>query len=362
MKSHFTEVQDFRVQGRCLHYLWDILGLVLCGVLADCDDFVEICDYGKDNIEFLQKELGFDFPNGIPSEDTLERVFKYLETQEVEKAYNNLLSDISLKNKQISIDGKELRSCIPKGKKHSLVQMVNVWVSEHQLSFGQTKVEEKSNEITAIPELLDTLDCQGSIISIDAIACQKEIVSKIVEKKADYVISLKKNQAELYHQAEQELSRQIKELPHYVSRDLGHDRAEKRTVYVLENLDFIDSLQEWKNVNSIILVERIIQRNGKEVTSNSLFISSLKDVSPEKLGEYIRNHWSIENQLHWHLDVTFGEDDSRIKKENAIINLHLIRKWALNLLKKNKEKISIKRKRKKAARSNQFLKNIILSS
>lgn len=148
MKSHFRQVQDFRVQDRCLHYLWYILGLVLCGILANCDDFVEICDYGKDNVEFLQEELGFDLPNGIASEDTLERVFKYLDT---EKAYNSLLSDILLKHKQISIDGKELRSCIPKGKKHSLVQMVNVWVSEHQLSFEQTKVEEKSNEITAIP-------------------------------------------------------------------------------------------------------------------------------------------------------------------------------------------------------------------
>ena len=254
MRSYFTKVQDFRVQGRCLHYLWDILGLVLCGVLSDCNDFVEIRDYGKDNIEFLKKELGFDLPHGIPSEDTLERIFKHLNPTELEKAYNELLSDISLKNKQISIDGKELRSCIPKGKKHSLVQMVNVWVSDYQLSFGQKKIEEKSNEITAIPKLLDKLDCKDSIISIDAIACQKEIVAKIVDKQADYVIALKKNQKVLYQQAEQELLRQKSQLPYYVSRDLGHGRAEKRTIYVLENLSFIDSLEEWENVNSIILV------------------------------------------------------------------------------------------------------------
>ena len=361
MRSYFTKVQDFRVQGRCLHYLWDILGLVLCGVLSDCNDFVEIRDYGKDNIEFLKKELGFDLPHGIPSEDTLERIFKHLNPTELEKAYNELLSDISLKNKQISIDGKELRSCIPKGKKHSLVQMVNVWVSDYQLSFGQKKVEEKSNEITAIPKLLDKLDCKDSIISIDAIACQKEIVAKIVDKQADYVIALKKNQKVLYQQAEQELLRQKSQLPYYVSRDLGHGRAEKRTIYVLENLSFIDSLEEWENVNSIILVERLTQRDGKEIRNNSLFISSLKENSPEKIGKYIRNHWSIENQLHWHLDVTFGEDNSRIRKENAIVNLHLIRKWSLALLKKNDQKISIKRKRKKAARSNHFLKDILIA-
>lgn len=359
MKSHFGEVKDFRVQGRCLHYLWDILGLILCGVIADCDDFMEICDYGKENIVFLQEELGFDFPNGIPSEDTLERVCKKLNSTEIEKAYSSLLKDISLIDKQISIDGKELRSCIPKGKKHSLVQMVNVWVNETQLSFGQIKVAEKSNEITAIPALLEMIDCEKSIITIDAIACQKEIVSKIIEEKADYVIALKKNQKELYEQVESEILRQKEHLPHYISRDLGHGRAEKRTVYVLENLSFIDVLQDWKSLNSMILVERFTERNGKKIISNTLYISSLKNVNPEKASQYIRNHWSIENQLHWHLDVTFGEDKSRIKKENAIINLHLIRKWALFLLKKNTDNISLKRKRKKACMNNQYLKSLL---
>jgi len=358
MKSHFSEIQDFRVQGRCLHLLSDILGLILCGVLADCDDFLEICDYGKENITFLKNELGFDFPNGIPSEDTLERICKKLNPGEIGKAYSHLLQDISLAGRQISIDGKELRSCIPQGKKHSLVQMVNVWVGEHQLSFGQQKVAEKSNEITAIPGLLDMVDCKNSIVTIDAVACQKEIVAKIIEKEADYVIALKNNQKGLYEEVESELLRAKANLPVHVSRDLGHGRAEKREVYVLENPIFIDALQDWKEVNSVILVQRSIHRDGKDTTTNSLYISSLKNSSAEKIGGYIRNHWSIENQLHWHLDVTFGEDDARIRKENAIINLHLIRKWALFLLKKDPEKISLKRKRKKASRNNTYLKNL----
>lgn len=359
MKSYFSEVQDFRVQGRCLHYLWDILGLILCGVIADCDDFIEICDYGEANIDFLRKELGFDFPNGIPSEDTLERVCKRLNPKEIEKAYSNILRDMSLLDKQICIDGKELRSCKPKGRKHSLVQMLNVWVSEHQLSFGQIKVAEKSNEIHAIPQVLAMIDCQGSVISIDAIACQKEVVAKIIGQKADYVIALKKNQKELYEQAESEFLRQKSGLASWVSRDLGHARAEERRVYVLDNLSFIETSQHWQGLNTMVLVERIVWQNGKETKSNAMYMSSLKNVSPEKMAKYIRNHWSIENQLHWQLDVTFGEDNSRIRKENAIINLHLIRKWALFLLKKDTEKISLKRKRKKAARNNQYLKKLL---
>jgi len=150
LDSYFSEVKDFRVTGRCLHILSDILGLVLCGVLADCDNFVDIVDYGEDNIDFLRSDLGFRFPSGIPSEDTLERIFKRLNIKELESCYQGLASDISLSSQHIILDGKELRlggtpPCIPEGKKHSIIQMVNVWVSEHNLSFGQLKVEEKSN-------------------------------------------------------------------------------------------------------------------------------------------------------------------------------------------------------------------------
>lgn len=180
-----------------------------------------------------------------------------------------------------------------------------------------------------------------------------------MEQKADYVIALKKNQKQLYEQAEAELLRQKAQLPHAISRDLGHGRGEKRTVYVLENLSFIDSSLDWQGLNSIVLVERLSKQDGKENISNTLYISSLKNINPEKIADYIRNHWSIENQLHWQLDVTFGEDNSRIRKENAIINLHLIRKWALFLLKKDTEKISLKRKRKKASRNHEYLKKLL---
>lgn len=358
LATYFSGLEDFRVQGRCLHSLPDILGLVLCAVLADCDNFVEIVDYGEDNIDFLRSDLGFCFPHGIPSVDTLERVFKYLDTSNLATAYQNLAEDISLASKQVMIDGKEFRSCIPKGKKHSLVQMLNLWVDDYNLSFGQVKVSKKSNEMKAIPQLLDLVDCKESLISIDAMACQKEIVEKIVSKEADYLIALKQNQKSLYQQAAAELLRQKPSLASFTSRDLGHGRAEERKVYVLNNLSFVEASLEWKNLNSIILVERKIYREGKEEISKSLYMSSLQEPNPEQAAQYIRKHWAIENQLHWHLDITFKEDTSSIRRENAIINLHLIRKWALHLLKKNKDKISLKRKRKKASRNNQYLKKL----
>ena len=198
ISSYFSLVSDFRVVGRCSHLLSDILGLVLVGVLADCDDFSEIFDYGTQNISFLRSDLGFTFANGIPSEDTLERVFKYLKTNELEKCYAAFLGDLSLANKHICIDGKELRSTIPAGHKHALVRLVNAWVVESGFSFGQYQVGEKTNEIVAIPALLSQLDCKNAVVSIDAIACQRNIVSQIREQEADYVISLKRNQGELH--------------------------------------------------------------------------------------------------------------------------------------------------------------------
>lgn len=188
ISSYFTEVLDYRVAGRCLHLLSDILGLVLIGSLADCDDFLEMVDYGNDNKEELRAKLGFEFPNGIPSEDTLERVVRHLDSKVLEESFKSCLSELSLKGRHIAIDGKALRGTIPTGKKKALVNMVNVWVDELGLSFGQEQVERKSNEIDAIPKLLDQIDCQDSIITIDAIACQKRIVEKIIEKQADFLI------------------------------------------------------------------------------------------------------------------------------------------------------------------------------
>lgn len=356
--TYFGDIEDFRVQGRCLHLLGDILGLVLCGTLADCDDFTEIADYGEDNIDFLRSELGFRFVNGIPSEDTIDRVMRYLSSKELENSFKACLHDIELSGKHLCIDGKELGGTVPAGKKHAMVQMVNVWVDEVSLSFGQYQVDAKSNEITAIPKLLDAVDCQGSVVTIDAIGAQKAIVEKIVEKQADYVIALKANQGALYEQAVDFMGKHLAQLSCFESLDKDHGRGEQRKVYVANNIALVDEAETWKNLRSLVIVERK-RYTEKGVKKQLQYYMSSLTTNPEQMAQYVRGHWAIENKLHWQLDFTFGEDDSRIRKDNGPANLHLVRKWALHLLKKNTQKISVKRKRKKAARSSQYLKQIL---
>ncbi|MEM1136269.1 MAG: ISAs1 family transposase [Bacteroidota bacterium] len=361
----FDEVQDFRELGRCKHGLSDILGLILVGSLADCNDFSEIVDYGLDNIKALRQKLGFQFLNGIPSEDTLERVMRYINPKELEACYQACYKALSLNGKHVCIDGKELRGTIRSGKKKAEIQMVNLWVDDFGLSFGQEQVAKKSNEITAIPKLLEGVDCKGSIITIDAIACQKEIIEKIVSKKADYVIALKGNQKTLCEQVKAEFDRYGTHANSTTSINKEHGRGEHRKVAVIDDLRFIDDLNQWEGVESVIKLDSIrYLPNKKEEQSAVFYLSSIKHLTPELAAKYIRNHWRIENRLHrqatlWQLDFTFKEDDSKVRKDLAPANLHIVRKWSINILKKDSSNISMKRKRKKAARKIDYLIQIL---
>lgn len=302
LQKHFTEVQDFRVKGRCLHELSDILIIVLLGTLADCSDFPEIQDYAKDKEVFLREELGLLLLSGIPSEDTLSRVVRFLKPSDLEKSLRSACKEIleTVEHKHIRIDGKEMRGTIPFGKKHATVQVVSAWLSEESISFGQLQVDKKSNEITAIPSLIDDLDCEGSIISIDAIACQKTIVEKIVEKKADYIIALKENQGELFQEINDYFEKNKPHLACYNQINKDHGRGEKRVVFATKKVDYLDATDAWKNLNSIVLVESTRIVNNKETFHKRIYISSLTDDSPERYASLIRGHWGIENNLHWH--------------------------------------------------------------
>jgi predicted transposase YbfD/YdcC len=289
----------------------------------------------------------------------LERVFKHLDSKELEQCFKTLLGDLSLAGRQLILDGKELRSTVPKGKKHALVRLVNVWVEELSLSFGQQKVDRKSNEITAIPALLDLLDCRGSVVSIDAMGCQRNIVEKIRARGADYVIALKANQGALYEQVRDFMSLRTSLLPADTTLDKGHDRGEIRKVYLAQDLQFIEESLRWPDLKTLVMVERSRILADRVEKHTQFYISSLDHSDPTIFAHYIRRHWSIENNLHWQLDVTFKEDEAKVRNHTAIVNLHQIRKWALYLLKKDPSKISIKRKRKKASRSPEYLKTIL---
>ncbi len=254
-----------------------------------------------------------------------------MKTNELEKCYQAFLGDLSLANKHICIDGKELRSTIPAGHKHALVRMVNAWVVESGFSFGQYQVGEKTNEIVAIPALLSELDCKNAIISIDAIACQKNIVSQIREQQADYVISLKGNQGELHQQVAQEFALESASFPCYEQIEKQGGRTENRKVTVCSQPKWIENQALWKDLNSVVMVERNRIIKGEEQIHKAFYISSLVNPSAEKMAQYVRNHWAIENNLHWQLDITFGEDDAKVRNQNAIINLHQVRKWALSI-------------------------------
>lgn len=361
LQRHFAEVKDFRVKGRCLHELSDILLIVLLGILADCNDFPQIEDYAKDKESFLKEELGLLLLSGIPSEDTLSRVVRFLNPTELEKSLRSACEQIlsSVDDKHIRIDGKEMRGTISSGRKHASVQVVSAWLSEHNISLGQWQVDEKSNEITAIPSLLEELDCEKGIISIDAMGCQKKIIEKIVEKKADYLIALKENQEALFQQINAYLEKNKSDLPFYQQINKDHGRGEKRVVYLAKRVDYLDATDDWKKLNSLILVESTRIENNKESTHKRIYISSLTDNNPERYANLIRQHWAIENGLHWHLDLTFREDDSRVGKDNGPLNLNIFRKFGLFLLNHESSKISLKRKRKKAARDNAFMIEIL---
>ncbi|TAE24611.1 MAG: ISAs1 family transposase [Cytophagales bacterium] len=356
----FFEVDDPRQSGKCYHELSDIIMIVLCGYLADCEDFEGIYDYACDKQKFLADFLAL--PCGIPSHDTLNRVFRLIDPRQLETVLTEWGKQIVgfLTQKQLVVDGKQLRGTIKSGRKQASVQIVSVWAEGERICLAQSQIADKTNEIKAIPTLLEPLNLEGAVVSIDAIGCQKEITRLIVEdKKAQFVIGLKANQDGLYEQIVNHFERVKPNLVGAVSRDLAHGRGEKRTVWVSQSLALLDATHDWIGINSVVCVESLRWLNGKEEYSKRFYISSLLDQSASAMGHYIRRHWSIENELHWHLDVTFGEDACRVRKDYAPRNLTTVRKVALSLLRREPSKLSLKRKRKKAARDNDYLKTLL---
>lgn len=356
--NFFSGVQDYRVQGRIQHHLNDILMLSLCAVLSGADDFEEIEDYGKEKEEFLKSFLLL--PNGIPSHDTINRVFEHICPKEFLSCLSQETKSILdlLSKRRISIDGKVLRATREQGKANSGLCIVSAWANDISLTLGQLRVAKKSNEKTAIPELISTLDLDKSLVSIDAIACQKGVAKQISEAGGDYILALKKNQKILYEQAMYEFERQKSSLNSDTWIDFGSGRIETRKAYVLDNLCFVDQAKDWKNLRSIFIIEAQREKGDKLQKQTRLYISSL-NISPKEANIHIREHWSIENSLHWQLDVTFKEDRSRCKKGNAPDNMNILRKTALNLLKRTKGKESMKNKRKKAGWNDKFLLEIL---
>lgn len=312
--------------GNIRHKLEDIIIIGLCTIICGGEDFADMEAFGKSRQEYMAKFL--ELPNGIPDSDTFRRVFEKLNPSELSSCLINWISSERIKRGIVAIDGKTI--CGSENDKHKAYHVVSAFVAENQLTLGEITVEEKTNEITAVPELLDLIDVEGDIVTADAMSCQKKIVEKIIEKKADYTIGLKQNQPTLYKDAEDYFNEFSADIPSKITLDKDHGRIEKREYQILTDLSWLEQKHEWKGLNALGCARSMITKNGETHEFTRYFITSLSD-----LGEFansVRKHWSIENQLHWCLDVIFREDSSRARKDNSPLNLNILRKTALNLV------------------------------
>ena len=354
-EGFFWEVTDFREEGRCLHELSDIILLVLCGLLADCETFEEIYDYACDKEPLLRRLLAL--PAGIPSCYTLQRVFRHLNPVELEASLTRWGQDLMhlLVGHQLVIDGKQLRGTRLPGQRQAPVQLVSVWAAEQRLCLAQTQVAAKRNELVAIPQVLDLVEVCGHVVSIDAMGCQRAIAATLVERGADYMLALKNNQRTLAEQVRSHFAPLLAQPPAFVQWEKDHGRAEERRVWTSRNLDLVEETAGWAGLSTLVCVQTWRWQQGREQRSTRYYLSSLTDASAAQLAGYVRGHWGIENHLHWHLDVTFAEDACRCRQGHAPRNLATLRKLALTLLRREPTKMSLNRKRKKAARDDAFL-------
>lgn len=360
----FKDVPDHRVDRRKLHPVEEILLVAFCGTIAGCDSWDDLELFGKTKLDTLRRYLPFE--HGPPSDDTLRRFFRALDPKAFEACFMKWVQSfqLNLKDKVIAIDGKTSRRSFDKDSK--AMHMVSAFATELNLILGQIKTAEKSNEITAIPELIELLDIADAIITIDAMGCQKKIVEKITKAGGEYVIGLKGNQGALSDDVRLAFLNKPQNMKFVeeVEYDKGHGRVETRHCTVSDDIQWLREYHpDWKNLNSIIEITSHRELNGKHETEKRYYISSLS-ADAKKALHATRSHWGIENKLHWVLDMTFNDDQSRVRKGNAPSNMAIIKKTALNLLqivKKARPRMSLKRMRKLAGWDNDFLDEVLMA-
>jgi predicted transposase YbfD/YdcC len=351
-------MKDPRIVRGKLHPLENIIFISIAAVLCGAETWEDLEDFGYAKFEWFSGIL--DMKNGVPSHDTFNRFFRALNPGEFEKHFTAWAQSIVSKHDYefVSIDGKTIRQA-SKMSKNGSIHIVSAWASRNNLTLGQVKTSEKSNEITAIPELLSSLLLEGCVVTIDAMGCQKEIAKQIRKEKADYILAVKENHPHLYEDIKSSFS-MLKSERFFPPTEIDHGRIETRKYYTINNLRHISNVDQWKDLQSIIMVEseRIIKKTGEIQTQTRYFISSLKN-DIEKAAAGVRSHWGIENKLHWTLDVTMNEDQSAKREGFAAQNFSLVNKVALNLLRKEERKISIRRKRKIAGWVDDYLWKIL---
>lgn len=364
-QDYFKALKDPRIKRGQLHDFQDIIMIVLCGVIAGCDEWTTIEEYAKTKLDFLKTFL--KLPNGIPSHDTFGDVFAKIDPIQFEECFLNWTLGVCelTHGEVIAIDGKKLRGSYDHQGKKAAIHMVSAWATQNRIVLGQVKVDDKSNEITAIPDLIKVLVLKGCIVTLDAMGCQTELAKLIVEAQADYVLALKANQQTLHQHVQDSFEREPA-THSYTELTNDHGRVEKRQYTVLTDLKWIESVSTWPGLQTLIRVDsEVFQKLTQKTTRETrYYISSLqvsdKQRDTRQIAHAVRAHWGIEVSLHWSLDVSFNEDKSRVRKGYADQNLSAVRKIALNLLRHEPTvKRGIKTKRMKAGWDDTYLKAIL---
>jgi predicted transposase YbfD/YdcC len=364
--GHFGAVEDPRCRGKVEHRLTDILVIAVCAVIACAESWDDIALYGRSKLAWLRTFL--ELPNGIPSHDTFRRVFMLIDPEAFEAGFTAWAGSLAagFEREVVAIDGKTLRRSFDRRHEHAPLHLVSAWASEQDLVLGQRCVADKSNEITAIPELLDRLALKDSIVTVDAMGCQTAIAERILARGADYLLTLKANHP-LAHEA----------VAGYFERhcfgrgapgradcdafDDTHGRLVRRRVFASTEAAELEALSAWPGLRIVLAVETIRGVNGASKVEAEIryFLSSCPD-DPAVLGQAVRAHWGIENALHWVLDVTFREDDSRVRDRRAARNLAVLRRIAVNLVGRDRSaKTSVRARRKKAAWDDDYMLQLL---
>lgn len=366
ISSHFSNLSDPRREtANRRHKFIDIIVIAICGVICGADDFTSIARFGKTREDWFGGFL--ELPNGIPSHDTFNDVFAKLCPEEFRQCFISWVSSICelFEGEVVAIDGKTLRGSHDRSCGNEAIHIVSAWATRNSLVLGQLKTADKSNEITAIPQLLSLLEIQGCLVSIDAMGCQRKIAENIIDKQADYLLAVKENQPTLhrsimdYFVEANENGFEGYNIDYHETSDNAHGRIEERRCWVGYDLENITNRENWKTLSSIVMIESERTLNNNTSIEHRYYICSSQSGAEEIL-EATRAHWSIENSLHWVLDVAFREDDARLRKDNGPENFAILRHVALNLLKKEKTaKVGVNNKRLIAGWDISYLKKVL---
>ena len=363
--EHFSHLEDPRVERNKKHELIDVIVLCVCAVLSGAQGWSDIEEFGRSKLAWLRRYV--PLANGIPVDDTIARIISALSVTGFEECFRSWMEDaVRLsRGEVVAVDGKTHRRSHDRKRGVGALPLVSAWACRNGVVLGQVKSEEKSNEITAVPELLKKLARSGAIVTIDAMGCQREIARQIKESGADYVLAVKGNQGTLeeavreYFETGREMGFKGMAVQSAQTLDGEHGRVEQRRYWLSTDLCTLPAPQQWRDLKAIGWVESERHCRGKISTESRYFITSIDDV--EAFREAVRSHWGIENELHWRMDVTFREDESRIRRGNAPHNLGVIRHVAVNLLKREPSKLSVRKKRLRAALNDSYRDKVLMA-